>query len=190
MARCEYSCAYLLPHAHTRLRVHRAPGIPHALWSRGRRLIANLGRVAPRDREGVFAFAVIASEAKQSTLSFLLYYGLLRFARNDGLTIIFAPWLFEKLNPISAVPKAGRPSPLPLWERSDRIVRCDPGEGLRTIDRPQPLTPTLESELRSSRSHKGQRELTAVAGTLGVSVMDCIAEPIIGRAFARAVGSR
>src|ERR1700730_1279978 len=31
MARCEYSCAYLLPIAHTRLRVHRASGIPHAL---------------------------------------------------------------------------------------------------------------------------------------------------------------
>jgi hypothetical protein len=32
VARCEYSCAYSLPHAHTRLRVHRAPGIPHALY--------------------------------------------------------------------------------------------------------------------------------------------------------------
>ena len=39
-------------------------------------------------------------------------------------------------------------SPLPLWERSDRIDRCDPGEGLRSIDRPRPLTPTL--------SHKGR----------------------------------
>ena len=34
VTRCEYSCAYLLPHAHTRLRVHRAPGIPHALCFR------------------------------------------------------------------------------------------------------------------------------------------------------------
>ena len=57
-------------------------------------------------------------------------------------------------------------SPLPLWEsigrlrrpfsekdaeaelRLCRIDRCDPGEGLRTIDRPRPLTPTL--------SHKGR----------------------------------
>jgi hypothetical protein len=39
-------------------------------------------------------------------------------------------------------------SPLPLWERSDRIDRCDPGEGLWPIDRPEPLTPTL--------SHKGR----------------------------------
>ena len=38
--------------------------------------------------------------------------------------------------------------PLPLWERSDRIVRCDPGEGLRYTDGPAPLTPTL--------SHKGR----------------------------------
>src|SRR6266699_2743698 len=29
--RCEYSCAYLLPPARTRLRVHWAPGIPRAL---------------------------------------------------------------------------------------------------------------------------------------------------------------
>src|SRR5712692_5658007 len=29
--RCEYSCAYLLPIARTRLRVHWAPGIPRAL---------------------------------------------------------------------------------------------------------------------------------------------------------------
>jgi hypothetical protein len=34
-------------------------------------------------------------------------------------------------------------SPLPLWERSDRIARCDPGEGLRSIVRPQPFNPTL-----------------------------------------------
>src|ERR1700730_10896029 len=56
-------------------------------------------------------------------------------------------------------------SPLPLWERHRptsrplfeknaearlrlrRIDRCDPGEGSRSIDRPEPLTPTL--------SHKG-----------------------------------
>jgi hypothetical protein len=33
--RCEYSCAFLLHHAHTRLRVHWAPGIPHALRAEG-----------------------------------------------------------------------------------------------------------------------------------------------------------
>src|SRR6202790_3562899 len=30
--RCEYSCAFELPTSHTRLRVHWAPGIPHALF--------------------------------------------------------------------------------------------------------------------------------------------------------------
>src|SRR6202035_4394949 len=35
VTRCEYSCAYLLPIAHTRLRVHRAPGIPCALCFQG-----------------------------------------------------------------------------------------------------------------------------------------------------------
>ena len=35
VARCEYSCAYYYQYAHTRLRVHRAPGIPHALCFQG-----------------------------------------------------------------------------------------------------------------------------------------------------------
>jgi hypothetical protein len=56
--------------------------------------------------------------------------------------------------------------PLPLWERHRpppaavlkndaeaklrlrRVDRCDPGEGFCSIDRPEPLTPTL--------SHKGR----------------------------------
>jgi hypothetical protein len=28
-------------YAHTRLRVHRAPGIPHALWVQGRQIFCN-----------------------------------------------------------------------------------------------------------------------------------------------------
>src|ERR1700760_1782899 len=43
MARCEYSCAYLLPIAHTRLRVHRAPGIPHALCLQGGKFMQTSG---------------------------------------------------------------------------------------------------------------------------------------------------
>src|SRR5579864_6281442 len=44
-------------------------------------------------------------------------------------------------------------SPFPLWGRSDwardaKHQLSDPGEGLRSHDRPQPLTPTL--------SHKGR----------------------------------
>ena len=48
--RCEYSCAYFhYPIARMRLRVHRAPGIPRALFFKGRKLPRqNLGRLAPR----------------------------------------------------------------------------------------------------------------------------------------------
>src|ERR1700733_1273443 len=90
MARCEYSCAYLLPIAHTRLRVHRAPGIPHALYFQGgcfwqtsdalRREIAESHLDLQRHCEER------SDEAIHSyLLSFLLIHGLLRFARNDGL---------------------------------------------------------------------------------------------------------
>ncbi len=38
--------------------------------------------------------------------------------------------LWQPVEALGTVP------PLPLWERSDRIDRCDPGEGLRPNDRP------------------------------------------------------
>ena len=57
--------------------MQRASGIPCALFLMGRELLANLGRIASREREGVFA--VIASEAKQSILA-SLRDGLLRGA--------------------------------------------------------------------------------------------------------------
>jgi len=50
---------------HARLRVHRAPGIPCALFIEGvkelKEFLANLGRVASRDRGGVSG-PVIASQ--------------------------------------------------------------------------------------------------------------------------------
>src|SRR5450755_1222914 len=49
--RC-YSCAFYQYQVHTRPRVQRAPGIPHAL--QGRNIWTQLGRIAPRDRERVF----------------------------------------------------------------------------------------------------------------------------------------
>jgi len=66
-----YSCAFYHYQVHTRPRVQRAPGIPHALF--GRKINARLGRIAPRDRETASdeherttLSAVIASAAKQS----------------------------------------------------------------------------------------------------------------------------
>jgi hypothetical protein len=44
---------FLRPHAHTRLRVRLATGIPHALCFMGRRIHAPLGRIASRDRRAV-----------------------------------------------------------------------------------------------------------------------------------------
>jgi len=57
-----YSCAFYHYQVHTRPRVQRAPGVPHALF--GRKIHQRLGRIARRGRERVFA--VIASAAKQS----------------------------------------------------------------------------------------------------------------------------
>jgi hypothetical protein len=47
--RCEHPCAYLLPPAHTGLRVHWAPGIPHALcFQRARDFWQSSGASVPR----------------------------------------------------------------------------------------------------------------------------------------------
>jgi hypothetical protein len=58
--RC-YSCAFYQCKVHTRLRVQRAPGVPHAL--QGRKIYAQLGRIARRDRE------VASDRYKCATLS-------------------------------------------------------------------------------------------------------------------------
>jgi hypothetical protein len=52
----------LLHHLHARLRVHWAPGIPHALL--GRKIHAPLGRIAPRECGGVSPnYVVIPAKA-------------------------------------------------------------------------------------------------------------------------------
>src|ERR1700730_6190762 len=66
MARCEYSCAYLLPIEHTRLRGHRAPAIPHALCFQGGKSMHTSG--ASRREIAKVCHTVIASAAKQSML--------------------------------------------------------------------------------------------------------------------------
>ena len=63
--RC-YSCAFYHYQVHTRPRVQRASGVPHALY--GRKIHQRLGRTARRDRKRV-CLDVIASAAKQSILS-------------------------------------------------------------------------------------------------------------------------
>src|SRR5216683_2715777 len=53
----------LLHILHARLRVHWAPGIPHALVFLGRRIHAQLGRIAPRDRRFVSGLGRIYTSA-------------------------------------------------------------------------------------------------------------------------------
>src|SRR5450631_2725311 len=74
----------------TRPRVHWASGIPHALF--GRKIDAQLGRSAPRDREVVCGIRAPSLRAQRSNPSFFPpRNGLLRCARNDGLhRMIFA----------------------------------------------------------------------------------------------------
>jgi hypothetical protein len=83
VTRCEYSCAYLLPHAHTRLRVHRAPGIPHALSFPGGGDFLNLGRVASRECGGVFHRHCEKRSDETIHAATKRKNGLLRCARND-----------------------------------------------------------------------------------------------------------
>jgi ferredoxin len=86
--RCEYSCAYSNYKAHTRLRVHWAPGIPRALLLIEGGSCNDSGALAPRGLGCMSGFVVIARSAatKQSTLS-SPHDGLLRFARDDGCAL-------------------------------------------------------------------------------------------------------
>jgi hypothetical protein len=57
---------------HTRLRVQRAPGVPHALCFIGRKIHAQLGRIAPRGRERAFRRHCEWSEAIHLSLRGLM----------------------------------------------------------------------------------------------------------------------
>jgi hypothetical protein len=81
-------------YAHTRLRVHRAPGIPHALCSRGPKFLQISG--ASRREKADLCFDVIACDkreafaqgsetTKQSILSLLGTMDCFACARNDDL---------------------------------------------------------------------------------------------------------
>jgi hypothetical protein len=74
---------------HTRPRVHWAPGIPHALF--GRKINAQLGRIAPRDREAVFGIGVPSLRAKRSNP----YLLSLRSKMDCFASLAMTAWLFE-----------------------------------------------------------------------------------------------
>jgi hypothetical protein len=58
-------CFFIL---HARLRVHRAPGIPHALTYRGEKFHASLGRITSRECEGVSVLFGEIADASDAVL--------------------------------------------------------------------------------------------------------------------------
>ncbi|HMH06499.1 MAG TPA: hypothetical protein VK579_07500, partial [Terriglobales bacterium] len=66
---------------HTRPRVQRASGVPHALF--GREIQQSLGRMAGRERKAVFAIPRHCERSEAIHLAARRKNGLLRCARND-----------------------------------------------------------------------------------------------------------
>jgi len=64
--RC-YSCAFYHYQVHTRPRVQRAPGVPHALF--GRKINPSLGRIASRERTCVWSRDVDTRHARAKARS-------------------------------------------------------------------------------------------------------------------------
>ena len=78
-------CACVFSLLHARLRVHRAPGIPCALFIEGvKELKEFLQTSGAWRRENVDSCPVIASEAKQSSSHRVEGLDCFAFARNDG----------------------------------------------------------------------------------------------------------
>src|SRR5580704_12389625 len=75
---------HLYPFRPTRLRVHWAPGIPHALFLKGGTFLTK-PRAKTRGEIAKLCAAVIASEAEAIHSFFARHDGLLRFARNDDV---------------------------------------------------------------------------------------------------------
>ena len=86
VSRCDLTnaCAFYHYRCTRGYRAHRTPGIPCALCLQRAERTGQTSRET-RGEIAKLYLVVIASEAKQSILSFLLHDGLLRFARNDGL---------------------------------------------------------------------------------------------------------
>src|SRR5258708_10669111 len=149
VCRCDLTnaCAFYHYPCTRGYRAHRAPGIPCALCSFGARFLSH---ARARSHRGARTRVLPSLRAQRSNPSSLCR------AMDCFASLAMTVGLLK----IESEPSGFRTfgAPLPLWERSDRIDRCDPGEGSRSIDRPEPLTPTL--------SHKGR------GGSLPLSLTD------------------
>src|SRR5260221_10632944 len=113
--------------------MHWASGIPHALF--GRKIYANLGRIAPRECGTMSPRHCEERLVRRSSKSeggsddaihsfFVRRNGLLRFARNDDLR------LFEnRTSPCSCPPKPAFGRRRMRGEVGDGAIAKSPGEG-------------------------------------------------------------
>src|SRR5713101_7165586 len=169
--RC-YSCAFYHYQVHTRPRVQRASGVPHALF--GRKIHQRLGRIARRGRERVFSrhceptgranARPMTGSAKQSILS-------LRGAMDCIVRPAFpTPSLARKPNATPRAPRAARMKSYPKLyqrdcERSEAIHSfCMRRDGLlRAPGIPHAL---FGAETKCNTSGASRREDEVVSETL------------------------
>src|SRR5260370_35211708 len=92
------SCVCFL---YTRLRAHRAPGIPSALYSQsGETVFAQLGRLAPRECGVVCEIVSTSLRGAKRRSNPLLLRGNMDCFASLAMTALYSTiaWLFEKLN--------------------------------------------------------------------------------------------
>jgi len=129
----------LVCYLHTAHEAAGATGTRHSPRPRFRAQVSRTAR-APRaaGREGVFRTPRHCEERKRRSNPFFRTVAMDCFAcaRNDGLKTL-ASWLFEKLDLRTREARYLSPCGRGRIASAMRsIVRCDPGEGLRPIDRP------------------------------------------------------
>src|SRR5258705_8868026 len=114
------SCVCFL---YTRLRAHRAPGIPCALYSQsGETVFAQLGRLAPRECGVVCEIVSTSLRGAKRRSNPLLLRGNMDCFASLAMTALYSTiaWLFEKLNrrvvpasPHAEAARPARPPPFP-----------------------------------------------------------------------------
>ena len=156
--------------------MQRAPGIPCALYFAGRTVFAKTRtpRAAGSRRD-----VIARSEAtKQSTLLFVVpNYGLLRFARNDG----------TKNTPRSQPSSPGLTGRTSIPETSAMESRSR-----SVLDTPHARGMTMKKrhlQLGFCRHCEDRSDEAIHSVCLAAQLLDCFADPAIGCAFARPVGS-